>query len=182
MFYLTLPCIGVTTQNSYPAVNCDGLQDRGAYTVWVSDDEARNLYTFQNGKEKRIQKTGELKIFLGFSMSHVRYPRSRMYWSSQADLCPRKSTVHMSGAGSMLWKVLEKVKMWENWLSASKLFYFAFFKQYINFSCLFVKYMFLWFKSQIHGVQLSGHVIHKILTEVLIFHSWKGALLYSVGW
>ncbi|CAK6959631.1 piggyBac transposable element-derived protein 2-like [Scomber scombrus] len=47
-----------------------------------------NLYAFQKGKDKLALTSEELKTFLGINMvmSYVRYPRSRMYWSSETGL------------------------------------------------------------------------------------------------
>ncbi|KAK0136549.1 PiggyBac transposable element-derived protein 3 [Merluccius polli] len=47
-----------------------------------------NLYAFQKGKDKLALTSEEFKTFLGINMvmSNVRYPRSRMYWSSETGL------------------------------------------------------------------------------------------------
>uniref|UniRef100_A0AAR2KQS2 PiggyBac transposable element-derived protein domain-containing protein n=1 Tax=Pygocentrus nattereri TaxID=42514 RepID=A0AAR2KQS2_PYGNA len=47
-----------------------------------------NLYSVQKGKEKLALTSEEFKTFLGINMvmSYVRYPRSRMYWSSETGL------------------------------------------------------------------------------------------------
>ena len=48
-----------------------------------------NLYALQKGKENLALTPQELKTFLGVNMvmSYIRYPTSRMYWSSEAGLC-----------------------------------------------------------------------------------------------
>uniref|UniRef100_A0A3B1KIQ1 PiggyBac transposable element-derived protein domain-containing protein n=1 Tax=Astyanax mexicanus TaxID=7994 RepID=A0A3B1KIQ1_ASTMX len=47
-----------------------------------------NLYAVQKGKDKLALTSEEFKTFLGINMvmSYVRYPRSRMYWSSETGL------------------------------------------------------------------------------------------------
>ena len=48
-----------------------------------------NLYTVQKGKDKLALTSEEFKTFLGINllMSNVRYPRFRLYWSSETGLC-----------------------------------------------------------------------------------------------
>lgn len=47
-----------------------------------------NLYALQKGKENLAITNSEMKTFLGINlvMSYLRYPRSRMYWSSEEGL------------------------------------------------------------------------------------------------
>ena len=47
-----------------------------------------NLYALQKGKENLALTKNEMKTFLGINlvMSYLKYPRSRIYWSSEEGL------------------------------------------------------------------------------------------------
>ena len=47
-----------------------------------------NLYTVQKGKDKLALTSAQFKTFFGMNvvMSYVRYPKSRIYWSSETRL------------------------------------------------------------------------------------------------
>lgn len=65
-------------QNQYISLHADLAEEIVRIT---------NLYALQKGN--LVITTEEMKTFLGINMakSYLRYPRSRMYWSSEEGLC-----------------------------------------------------------------------------------------------
>uniref|UniRef100_A0A3Q0RRX2 PiggyBac transposable element-derived protein domain-containing protein n=1 Tax=Amphilophus citrinellus TaxID=61819 RepID=A0A3Q0RRX2_AMPCI len=77
-----------------PNMNVEGTDPIGFFTHLFTQDMIddivynTNLYAVLKGKEKLALTSEEFKTFLGMNMvmSYVRYPRSRMYWSSETGL------------------------------------------------------------------------------------------------